>query len=110
MARNHGYTWHDVVNHMGIFATLRLDDWLRDSVELIKSVSLPVSMIASATESMKYVVAIVDKIDEKRSKGFILAYFSSFLSRRRRGSVTEVSRQYGRLVMGVLGIYMNVNV
>ncbi|KAH6603443.1 glycoside hydrolase family 18 [Trichoderma cornu-damae] len=61
----------------GIITTLKLDGWVDDAPALIDSLSLPILMIASATEKMALVKKIAEKIDEERQKAFILAFLSA---------------------------------
>ncbi|KAL9573156.1 hypothetical protein ACKAV7_002841 [Fusarium commune] len=60
-----------------VLTTLQLNGYLGDDMELIDSLSLPILMLASATENMGTVVQIADKITEEERKAFILAFLSA---------------------------------
>ncbi|KAL7932039.1 glycoside hydrolase family 18 protein [Trichoderma chlorosporum] len=60
-----------------IITTLELDGWIGEGSDLIDSLSLPIFMIASATEKMGLVESIADKIEEEKRKAFILAFLSA---------------------------------
>lgn len=60
-----------------IVSQLRLDGWFGDGGDLIDSLSMPIFMLASATENMEMVDDIADKIDEEKRKAFILAFLSA---------------------------------
>lgn len=61
----------------GIVTTLRFDGWVGSAPDLIDSLSLPIFMIASATEKMALIETIADKIEEERRKAFILEFLSA---------------------------------
>ncbi|KAH8692178.1 glycoside hydrolase family 18 protein [Talaromyces proteolyticus] len=54
-----------------------LDGWYGNSDDLIDSVSLPILMLAQATENMAQVVQVADKIEEEERKALILAFLSA---------------------------------
>jgi GH18 family chitinase len=61
----------------GLVSQLKLDGYLGDDMELVDSLSMPVFMLASATENMATVEQIADKITEEERKAFILAFLSA---------------------------------
>jgi hypothetical protein len=60
-----------------IITQLRLDGWFGNGAELIDSISMPIFMLASATENMAQVEQIADKITEEEKKAFIIAFLSA---------------------------------
>ncbi|KAH6997387.1 glycoside hydrolase family 18 protein [Ilyonectria destructans] len=60
-----------------VLTDLQLDAYIGDDMDLIDSLSLPILMLASATENMGTVVEIADKITEEERKAFILAFLSA---------------------------------
>lgn len=90
-----GYTWEDIKNpkavvkkvapktkHLGpeiemIQKLLDLHGWFGDGSQLIDAVSLPILMLAQATENMENVVTIAEKIDAEKRKELILEFLSA---------------------------------
>jgi hypothetical protein len=60
-----------------IVTQLKVDAWLGAGNELIDSISLPILMIASATENMAEVVQVANEISAEKAKAFILAFLSA---------------------------------
>ncbi|KAF3076301.1 hypothetical protein CFAM422_001017 [Trichoderma lentiforme] len=62
-----------------IITTLKLDGWIGEGSDLIDSLSMPIFMIASATEKMGLVESIADKIEEENTKAIILGFLTAIL-------------------------------
>ena len=60
-----------------IVSQLRVDAWWGNGADLIDSLSMPIFMLAAATENMAQVEEIADKIDDAKKKAFILAFLSA---------------------------------
>ncbi|KAM0256174.1 hypothetical protein ACHAQJ_005153 [Trichoderma viride] len=60
-----------------IITNLKFDGWINDESNLIDSISLPVLMVASATEKMALVETIADKIEEEKRKALILEFLTA---------------------------------
>jgi hypothetical protein len=60
-----------------IVSQLGVDGWIGVGDELIDSISMPILMIASATENMAEVVQVADEISAEQAKAFILAFLSA---------------------------------
>lgn len=58
-------------------ALLDIEGYPGDPSDLMDSLSLPIFMIASATEAMETVKEVADKIDEAKRKAIILAFLSA---------------------------------
>ncbi|EHK17714.1 glycoside hydrolase family 18 protein [Trichoderma virens Gv29-8] len=89
-----------------IIATLKLDGWIGEGSDLIDSLSMPIFMIASATEKMGLVETIADKIEEAKRKAFILEFLSAIflfipIVGEIIGSVAELADVV--VIMGLIG-------
>jgi hypothetical protein len=62
-----------------VLFTLQMSGWAGDVTTLIDSISLPVLMIASATESMEQVAEVADEIEEAKRKAIIFAFLFAIL-------------------------------
>ncbi|KAL6825858.1 hypothetical protein J3E69DRAFT_380961 [Trichoderma sp. SZMC 28015] len=60
-----------------IITTLKLDGWIGEGSDLIDSLSMPIFVIASATEKMGLVESIADKIEEENTKAIILGFLTA---------------------------------
>ncbi|KAL7945747.1 glycoside hydrolase family 18 protein [Trichoderma barbatum] len=93
-----------------IIATLKLDGWVGEGSDLIDSLSMPIFMIASATEKMGLVESIADKIEEAKRKAFILEFLSAIflfipVVGEIIGSVAELADV--AVIMGLIGAVGN---
>ncbi|KAH8800173.1 glycoside hydrolase family 18 protein [Xylogone sp. PMI_703] len=62
-----------------ILTELSADAWFGDGYELLDAISMPIFMIAEATEQMGTVEQVADEIDAEKRKAFILAFVSAIL-------------------------------
>ncbi|PTB47685.1 glycoside hydrolase family 18 protein [Trichoderma harzianum CBS 226.95] len=89
-----------------IITTLKLDGWIGEGSDLIDSLSMPIFMIASATEKMGLVESIADKIEEEKRKAFILEFLTAIflfipIVGEIVGSVAELADV--AVIMGLIG-------